>query len=479
MTRTLSGDSERQGGVDIPRRSLLATLAAGVVLGPSACRGVREDVPSTPSPARSTGTTAETTGLSEPDLRPIPPRFEPSIRVRIATVRQRTGSPPKPIMLGQQGERLWVTTPGLERPGRMFDGPVLISATSGGWLLESSGRLRQGRERIETATPLAIAPIGDRGIEFDGELVRGIFHLTRRTDLKPGECDVVTHLPMEDYLPGVLERELYSSWPMATFQAQAVAARSFACCERHFWLARRHFDVVAGQASQAWSGGRASSRAAQAVASTAGTVLVWEGRVVPAYYSASCGGLPASAPDAIGTNPVNRISPLVVDPYRTRKQGCCEASPHANWMVEVDSRQLVAALRAIGRDGGPRSLRTLDRVRGIEVIERNPVGRPTRYRVRSVQDVEVSAEALKSALNSARSSSRGDQRLKSSCIEFVSTARGFKAEGRGFGHGVGLCQYGARTMGDSGASYSEILARFYPDCDLSQAWRPTRTQRLG
>ena len=355
----------------------------------------------------------------------------------------------------------------------------MVAATSGGWLLETNGRLRQGRERIETATPLAIAPIGDRGIEFDGELVRGIFHLTRRTDLDPGECDVVTHLPMEDYLPGVLEHELYTSWPTATFQAQAIAARSFACCERNFWLGRRHFDVVAGQASQAWSGGRASSRAARAVASTAGRVLIWDGRVVPAYYSASCGGLPASAPDAIGRNPVNRISPLVVDPFHKRERGCCETSPHANWTVQVDSRQLLAALRAIGRDGGPKSLRNLDRVRGIEVVERNPVGRPTSYRIRSVQDVQVGAETLKSALNSVRSSSRGEERLKSSCIEFVSTARGFQAEGRGFGHGVGLCQYGARTMGDSGATYAEILARYYPNCELSQAWKPTRTQRFG
>ncbi|MCH2162112.1 MAG: SpoIID/LytB domain-containing protein, partial [Phycisphaerales bacterium] len=456
MTRMGSGDLEGRTGIDIPRRSLLATIATGVVLGPAACRGVREDSSTVPAKPVPKDNQANTPFLAEPDLRPVPPQFEPSLRVRVATVRQKAGRSPEPIVIGAQGQRLWVTTPQLRQPGRALSGPLQVRAMDGGWVLETSGRLRQGRERLETATPLAIAPIGGDAVVFDGASVRGVLHITRRTDLKTGECDVVTHLPMEEYLPGVLEHELYSSWPRSTFEAQAIAARSFACCERNFWINRRHFDVVAGQASQAWSGGQASRRAVEAVRGTEGKVLVWDGRVVPAYYSAACGGLPASASDAIGGNPVNKIPPLVVaDVFRKRVRGCCEASPHAQWSVDFNAEQVRTALRDLARNGGPSELRNLDRIRGIEVVDRNPAGRPTRYRVRSVRNVEIDAGALRKALNAVRSSTRGEARLKSSCIEFVLTSRGIRAEGRGFGHGVGLCQYGARTMGNSGATAVE------------------------
>ena len=459
--------------IDRDRRALLALLAAGVVLGPAACGPSREEPQSNlsqKSPNLSAG------DREASDSRPVLPRIEPVVRIRVTKARRGSNRQSPRLTLGEKGQRLWVTTPELDRPGRVVYGPVLAMAANGGWLLQSEGRRRYGREQIETATPLAITSVGQRPISYDGKQIQGTLRLVRRTDLEPGDFDLVTHVAMESYLPGVLQKELYPHWPEATFEAQAIAARSYGCCERNFWRSRRHYDVVAGPASQAWSGGEASPRARSAVQATSGLVLVWKGRLVPAYYSAACGGLPASGSDAIGGNPSNAVGPLSVkSASQRREEGCCEDSPYASWKVVFDRAQVAKALATYGREHGRLDLAGLSRINAIEVINRNPAGRPTRYRLTGGKSFELGAEALRRALNGGENSGGEDSFLLASCIEFRSTPKGIEAIGRGFGHGVGLCQYGACSMGKAGANATAILARYYPGALVQQGWESPRS----
>jgi stage II sporulation protein D len=459
--------------IDQDRRALIAALTAGVIFGPVACGPTREQPQNAATQKTPKGDVAD---VAEGDTRPVLPGVEPEVRIRVTKVR-REGAKGQPIglTLGEKGQRLWVTTPELPRPGRVVYGPLLITAANGGWLLQSEGRRRHGRELIETATPLAMTAIARRPIGYNGKQLEGTLRLFRRTDLGNGDFDLVTHVAMETYLPGVLQSELYQNWPEATFEAQAIAARSYGCCERSFWRRRRHYDVVAGPASQAWSGGEASPRARSAVMATSGLVLVWKGRMIPAYYSAACGGLPASGSDAIGKNPANAVRPLSVQSVSQRRdRGCCEDSPYASWTVEFDRANVVRALAKYGREHGRRDLAAIRRIDAIEVINRNPAGRPTRYRLASRQPLELGAEALRRALNTAGSEGEGESPLRASCIEFRTTSKGIEAQGRGFGHGVGLCQYGARSMGRAGADSAAILARYYPGATVQRGWEASR-----
>ena len=77
-------------------------------------------------------------------------------------------------------------------------------------------------------------------------------------------------------------------------------------------------------------------------------------------------------------------------------------------------------------------------------------------------------------MNTLSSQRTGGTNLRASCIEFRTTRDGIEATGRGFGHGVGLCQYGARTMGRNGASAESILARYYPGATVERGWDPPR-----
>ncbi len=126
-----------------------------------------------------------------------------------------------------------------------------------------------------------------------------------------------------------------------------------------------------------YGGSPSHDRAIDAVAMTRGRVLVYQDRIVPAYYSSCCGGLPATAIDAIGPNVVNGIEPLQ---GRAADDACREA-PVFSWQVERRTGELSERLSASGRRSGQTELRHLKRVSSIRIARRNRHGRPAAYTI--------------------------------------------------------------------------------------------------
>ncbi len=456
----------RQGR--ITRRSALLALAVPAMI-PSSCS--RSEVGNKKVPTEARVTAAP---IKEPprDLRPFPPTIEPLVRIKVADVR----SIPE-VDFGSAGQRLWITAPGTDLPGRACRGPVRLRRTSTGWSVRWSSGGRGGTAMFKTTGPIAMVRMdrNEAGIEFEGRRLLGTIQVEPIRDTEGRtEFDVICHLPMESYLPGVVEKELYPSWRPATFEAQAIAARSFAVCERAFWIRRRHYDMVAGQASQAWTGGDASARAVSAVRSTAGQLLVWRGQVVPAYYSASCGGLPANAADAISKNPVNGIPPLRAGTGVDRTAcGCVTSSPHGDWAVTISRDAFEKQVAEFGRRKGDRRLSELRGPLRLEVHRRNQAGRPIDFELAGLggsPPVLISAESVRRIVSAASAGDSWRARPRSSCFEVEIAKNAMKIRGRGFGHGVGVCQYGAEEMARKGASSLQILARYYPGADVEQAW---------
>ncbi len=280
-----------------------------------------------------------------------------------------------------------------------------------------------------------------------------------------GRFDVVNHVPMETYLAGVIERELYGSWPLETFKAQAVAARSYAAWEQTI-ASDRHFDLESTTASQAYIGQASNPKAVQAVADTRGEFLTYLGRVVPAFYSSSTGG---TGQDAVLAFP-NRIENL--PPLRGREHGAWDKdSPQWRWgPVQRDTAELARRLAAWGRDR-PHPVAELSQLRQVEVAGRNAVGRPSAYRVTGIDQRGRSATYLLAAESFRVASNDTDdgrlpvdtgQRLLSSHLDVAVAGRFTTITGRGYGHGVGMSQWGARTMGQAGHDYRGILQFYYP-----------------
>jgi stage II sporulation protein D len=447
--------SAAAGEPSLCRRSLLRAgggLIASVLL-PWGCRGGQE--PDVVTPSRPV--VQERPAVAPRDPRPLPPTAEPIVRVLL---ERRRGEPLEIAAAGR-----WIRVRDRDdAPGLVFAAPLRVSRVEadGGWrwrLEPATGPAL----RAESGTLMLGTAAGEPPqLRCGGAAVGGDLRLVPDGD----RFDLVTHLALETYLPGVLAKELYASWSLPCFRAQAVAARSFATKEVAHWATRRHFDLTTGPDTQAWGGLAATGKAVQAVAETRGMLLLWDDRVVPGFYSSSCGGAPANAEDAIGPSVANRIAPL-----QAREDGglCCEQAPTYRWQVTMPAGELHRRVVAWGARHDLSPLASIGRLVRIEPVSVNRLGRPIRFLLEDERGrrEELPAERLRSAL--AQGGGVG-ARVRSGNLEVRNLPAEADLHGRGYGHGVGLCQYGAEAMGRRGALAETILARYYPGAELRAAW---------
>ena len=413
-----------------------------------------------------------------PKERPLPPREEPTMAVRIGSVPAGgTIAIGCDVALRVQSSdengsaSSWKVTP-----------PIDVRATKSGWIVEARGAnaSRARREFPPCELVLVADSAGSHPVEWNKVDWPGALRLvvvdavTPKTGASaPAKIDLVMDIAMEQYLPGVIAKELYGSWDPETFEAQAIAARSYAVVEKDRWAGRRHYDLVAGQQSQAWEGATTNRRALDAVRETRGKVLVFDGRVVPAYYSSACGGHPASALGTVTDNPFHDIRPISAGDDSPRKGPCCGASSVASWRVTIPLAQVRARLVAWGKANGRADLVAIEVPTAIKVHEKNSAGRAEVLVVESAKrSCEISSEDFRWAMNAPRDKAT---MLKSGDLsaKVVRSGTGGTVEftGHGFGHGVGMCQHGAQTTAAGGASAQKILARYYAGATIEQAWR--------
>jgi stage II sporulation protein D len=425
----------------------------------SACGNATPDPPSTPVTV-----SISEPGAQHPGNRPRPPWVEPAVRVRVLA----TDSDEGPWQFGELGQKLLLLD-GLTRKPSLLEAPIEVGMTAGVWSIhdDADRMLRYPGRGVLSLRTLAGKP---DLITFQGRQLNGKLELVPHSG-DSGKIDLVTRIPIEQYLPGVLQGELYGHWKPAAFAAQAVAARSYAVAEAAFWRPRRHFDLVAGPASQAWTGMTASDRAINAVEATRGVLLLFDDLVVPAYYSASCGGRSASAKQAISPQAGHLIQPLEARVNDTVI--CCEAAPVRAWSSSFDLDALALRLQARGRQIEDSRLAGLGRLKSVALVSTNPAGRALRFELQDHegQRARIDAEPFRRLLGTVpRSNGSPASLLKSSDIRARVNGRTLRVTGSGYGHGVGLCQYGAQAMASEGADWKAILARYYPGAIPTVAW---------
>jgi stage II sporulation protein D len=471
--------------------------------------------------------------------RPAVPAGEPEVRIRVAALRAARPA----VKLTNASGSLVMQAEGIAP--RTVRAPVTVRQSAGGWSITEAGA-KKGAAPLEVAAAGPIEfhpPAGKAGtVTFDGTDWPGPVRIVPVDDA-PGALDLVVDVALERYLPGVLAKELIRGWDEDAFRAQAIAARSFAICEHAHWAAVRHYDMVAGEASQAWVGTTKDRRPQEAVKATRGMVLAFEGRVVPAYYSSTCGGTPANAAASLTRNPNHDIAPLAAGARTQARRDCCADAPRYQWkqslsvagacaqlrrwaadQVEARDGRTVrptaepavgsavpaavaeatvaaapavppaapsaapasrtpAAVRAapapavaeIATDAPLDALTGIQAIRSLQVIAANAAGRPERVRIDpgDGRPLEMRAEDFRRAVNYAPEGEPAPkERLFSSHLLSARVAGGkLELEGRGFGHGVGMCQYGAQSMAKGGADAAAILRTYYPGATVVRAYR--------
>lgn len=430
--------------------------------------------PSPPEPAdfSQADDAAEAAGGERPAL----PSEEPVLRVRVLIVRDasakvRFGAGGRWIELSWPEGEESTDVPGAVRPtASVLHAPVEVSIGPGGFsILDALGF----RPPVAGMQVLELRPLptedGAPLITVQGRPYPGVVRLVPRSDITTGGYDVVNHVAVESYLPGVLSKELYRHWHPQTFAAQAIAARSFACAEHAYFKDRRHYDLTNTASSQVYGGSEAGRRAIEGAFVTRGTILAHGGRLVPGYYSSCCGGVAADARDAIGDHPFNDVPPLR---GRSGADVCTEA-PLYSWTIERSASDLAARLKAYGEALGLDPLAQIGSLRAIEVSAVNAHGRPREYAVLADGQGQerLPAEALRRALDyAAEGLPPPDKPLWSSNVRIALSGQTASIDGHGHGHGVGLCQHGAEALARAGRGHASILAWYYPEAELVQAY---------
>ncbi|CAN5662490.1 hypothetical protein BH23DEI1_BH23DEI1_05730 [soil metagenome] len=328
------------------------------------------------------------------------------------------------VLLEQHDGTAQVTFDGPHRgaiDGRPFSTPFGLT-----WPIEVRGD-RLYMEGRDIGRQLDLAP--ETGLlRFEGRRYRG----TLRLVAADGRLMAVNVLDLESYLRGVVPSEMQASWPMEALKAQAVAARTYTLVNvAHDSL----YDVCATTDCQVYRGVEAEHpRSDQAIAETVGLVLTYDGGFARTYYHADSGGVIASSGEVWG----------MTLPYLQAFQDVAATGPHRRWEARLEPAVVAASLAALGRSVGP--------VRRVRVLAVSESGRVAR--------LEVTGDAGSSVLegNVARTQARA-WGLKST--RFVMTGD-LHVRGEGWGHGVGMSQYGARQLALSGHGFAQILGFYYP-----------------
>ena len=317
------------------------------------------------------------------------------------------------------------------------------------------GRIYVGRHRIGPA--VVLRPKEPYYFELEEMGFRG--HLYLHVNAGNDGIQAVNHVPLESYLLGVVGAEMYSYWEPEALKAQAVAARTYSLAIGHRFGRGRHWDMTRTQANQVYKGLEAeNSRIRQAVLDTAGQLLIAPGRdgrevIFPTYYSSSCGGHTENSRRVFGPDWVNLPGVRCSWCEQTARRGDFYWGPQAYSMAEVSQR----LMRRYA------SLASLERIEAIEIRQTGYEQRITQVGLTGVNGRQdhVRGEDFRLTLDPT------GRRLRSTLVELSQTNETVRfTDGRGFGHGVGLCQYGAQGLARDGRTWAEVLAFYYPEARL-------------
>ena len=260
-----------------------------------------------------------------------------------------------------------------------------------------------------------------------------------------GKFQAINIVNLEDYLLSVLPSEMPSAWPLEALKAQSIAARSYAIANlnKH---AKDGYDLGSGTEDQVYRGVlQEKERTNKAVQETTGLVMTHNNKVVPAFYHSSSAGYTESHP----TN--NKLT------YLKSTHDYDQSSPHSAWRAAFTPSQLASSL-------GP----SVGRLLGVIPVERTQSQRvKTLMLVGDTTNALVSGDSVRKAL-----------KLPSTNFNVIcdSQSGNYVFSGQGFGHGMGMSQWGARSLAEHGWGAGEILHHFYKDVRVQNSLESDETK---
>lgn len=302
-------------------------------------------------------------------------------------------------------------------------------------LSAKSKRITVNGKRLDGALRL----LSDHPLSVAGKKVNGELDVL----VEDGRMTAVHPIELEQYVAGIVASEMPKSWPLEALKAQAIASRTYALYQKYRRIDKGyHLDSTV--LDQVYGGlDKDHEKASRAASETEGVVLTYDAKLLLAYFHSTCGGETESAENGWG-------SALPYLPGSTC--GYCSKAHQGEWRYSVSKRNLEKMF------GQKKALS------GLELGSATNSGRIRTITLRfGKKSVEMPLTDLRQKL--------GYSNLKSTLIERVDMGRSeVTFAGKGFGHGVGMCQWGADGMAEQGLLASDILSRYYPGSELRRMY---------
>lgn len=309
-------------------------------------------------------------------------------------------------------------------------------------------------KRLKKSTPLASLTSQTGIINWKRNRYRGEFIITKSSERSRLGCDLINKITLENYISSLLAKEMRASWPLEALKAQAVAARSYAYhkkiskhvnkkygFETHFDLENSELYQVNGSFSDETVTTLLGAR------ETAGQILIFgEGEITPIFFHSKCGGR-TLRPDQVWKNKVSG--------YESVDCPFCHKYGKKDWSLDLSENRLLTYVSSFNR----RSRK--HKVNDFRVIPED------NFRHQIVYYLKDSLHKLK---KSQLRQKLGRKYLPSNNFSINSVKGKIKLRGSGYGHGVGLCQYGAYAMAKNGKNYKEILKHYFPKHRLEKIY---------
>lgn len=252
---------------------------------------------------------------------------------------------------------------------------------------------------------------------------------------------VINIIELEDYLRGVIPHEVSADWPMEALKAQAIVARSYA-----LYLIRENkdkdYDLSADVLSQLYHGRLLERwRARRAINLTRGLVLVYQDKILPAFYHASCGGR---------TDDASHIWNINLAPLKGVKCDYCKNAPHYRWKRTISFKELKRILNE--------NKINVKYIKDIQVNSYYPTGYVKEVVIKAEKELILSGKEFRRIL--------GYNIIRSRRFSIKTDAHKIIISGYGWGHGIGFCQWGAYFMAKKGFRVKEILSYYYPTAQI-------------
>jgi stage II sporulation protein D len=279
----------------------------------------------------------------------------------------------------------------------------------------------------------------DNPIAIDERRFRGEIHFIRKDE----HLSVINYIELEDYIKGILYHEVSHYWPQEALRAQAIVCRTFALYQMDK-NSRKEYDVTNDIYSQVY-GGKTSERyrTNQAVQETKGLVLNYKGEIFPTYYHATCAG---------ATEDASLVWDTDIPPLRGVVCNFCKGSPHYKWHAVLSQEELKEKLAGAGfKINSINNILAEDKSKSGRILNLKIIGLP--------EDIQLPAKDFREIV--------GPNVIKSTNFKADVIDRDIIFDGLGWGHGIGLCQWGAYFMAKQGYTYREILQYYYPGSSIT------------